>query len=115
MFQTFDQLKLQSSLIVHLVEISDSLCKLQAESLCTKIQRHDLESSFYMSGETKSGVKVFWYKKLQDVDMTRFSLVVAHEFFDALPVHKFQVSIAKFNDFSCSFYSNIHISQFYLC
>lgn len=97
LFQTFDQLQLQSLVNVHLVEVSDSLSKLQAERLCVNVQHHDLKSRFSMSGETKSGVKVFWYKTVQDIDMTHFSLVVAHEFFDALPIHKFQVGITWFS------------------
>jgi len=45
---------------------------------------------FYRKGITKDGVKVYWYYSIYDVPR-EFSIFIAHEFFDALPIHKFQV------------------------
>ncbi|XP_026681235.1 protein arginine methyltransferase NDUFAF7, mitochondrial-like isoform X2 [Diaphorina citri] len=43
----------------------------------------------YQSGTTKSGTKIKWYTSIFDVPQKNFTLFLAHEFFDALPVHKF--------------------------
>lgn len=43
---------------------------------------------FLNVGISRHGIPVFWHKQLQDVPNS-FSLIVAHEFFDALPIHKF--------------------------
>lgn len=48
-------------------------------------------SSLYFQGETLSGIKVYWYNDLKKVPQN-FSWYVAHEFFDVLPIHKFEVS-----------------------
>lgn len=44
---------------------------------------------FYRIGETLSGSKVYWYQRIEDVPK-EFSIILAHEFFDALPIHKLQ-------------------------
>lgn len=42
---------------------------------------------------TKSGIPVTWYRSIEQLpEKTGFSAFVAHEFFDALPVYKFQVN-----------------------
>lgn len=38
-----------------------------------------------------SGIKVYWYNDLKKVP-NNFSWYIAHEFFDVLPIHKFEVS-----------------------
>lgn len=47
------------------------------------------ESGWYQRSISKQGVPVFWWERLEDVPK-RFSAVLAHEFFDALPIHYFQ-------------------------
>lgn len=80
--------KLNKNMSIHFVEISPHLSKLQAQRLCYK--HNDVEDQvYYRHGETISGTKVFWYKRIEDVP-EEFSIVLAHEFFDALPVHKLQ-------------------------
>ncbi|XP_074060055.1 protein arginine methyltransferase NDUFAF7, mitochondrial isoform X3 [Macrotis lagotis] len=76
---------------VHLVEVSQKLSEIQALTLTdeTVALEHDAESSVYMKGITKSGIPIFWYRSLQDVPQG-YSFYLAHEFFDALPVHKLQ-------------------------
>lgn len=83
---------------VHLVEISPALSQLQAERLCIEsrdnepIANKDEKSiMYYRQGVTKNGVKIYWYYSINDIPK-KFSIFVAHEFFDVLPIHKFQVS-----------------------
>lgn len=47
------------------------------------------EDICYQSGTTRSGTNIKWYSSIFDVPQEHFSLILAHEFFDALPVHKF--------------------------
>ncbi|XP_013781570.1 protein arginine methyltransferase NDUFAF7, mitochondrial-like [Limulus polyphemus] len=93
---------------LHLVEVSPHLSQLQELKLCGTVsvvkdvleaedrQRHlhlhtgpESEEHFYKYNITKHGVPVSWYRHLEDVPRG-FSCFIAHEFFDALPIHKFQ-------------------------
>uniref|UniRef100_A0A8C5LA97 Protein arginine methyltransferase NDUFAF7 n=1 Tax=Jaculus jaculus TaxID=51337 RepID=A0A8C5LA97_JACJA len=76
---------------VRLVEVSQKLSEIQALTLTKeKIPlEKDAESLEYMKGVSKSGIPVSWYRDLKDVP-EGYSFYLAHEFFDALPVHKFQ-------------------------
>lgn len=76
-----------------MVEVSEILSKIQSEKLCTSVENYNTDSYFYKSGKTKIGVNIYWYKSIQDIKMEQFSFVIAHEFFDALPIHKFQVGL----------------------
>lgn len=49
------------------------------------------DAKHYQKGIMKDGTRVFWYYSLNEVPHN-FSCFLAHEFFDALPVHKFKVS-----------------------
>nr|XP_005893806.1 PREDICTED: NADH dehydrogenase [ubiquinone] complex I, assembly factor 7 isoform X2 [Bos mutus] len=76
---------------LHLVEVSQKLSEIQALTLTEEkvpLERN-AESPVYMKGVTKSGIPVSWYRDLQDVPK-EYSFYLAHEFFDVLPVHKFQ-------------------------
>lgn len=80
--------KLNKDMSIHFVDISPHLSKLQAQRLCYK--HNDVEHQvYYRHGETISGTKVYWYKQIEDVP-EEFSIILAHEFFDALPFHKLQ-------------------------
>ncbi|XP_058134382.1 protein arginine methyltransferase NDUFAF7, mitochondrial isoform X2 [Dasypus novemcinctus] len=76
---------------IHLVEVSQRLSEIQALKLTE--EKFPLErnagSPVYMKGVTKSGIPISWYRCLQDVPKG-YSFYLAHEFFDVLPVHKFQ-------------------------
>lgn len=78
-------------LSIHFVELSPFLSKMQAQKLCYKTQEFDKQSNlpFYRIGETVTGIKCHWYQRIEDVPK-EFSIILAHEFFDALPVHKLQ-------------------------
>ncbi|KAL6095500.1 ndufaf7 [Pungitius sinensis] len=80
-----------ASLSLHLVEVSPVLSRLQAHKLTgTQSREADAEDEpVYRRGETAAGLPVSWYRRLEDVP-TGFSIFLAHEFFDALPIHKFQ-------------------------
>jgi len=69
----------QPHISLHLVEISEEMRKLQVEKLC---------GSPTNLTKSKYGNEIFWYDNLRDVPK-QFSLFISHEFFDALPIHKF--------------------------
>ncbi|XP_044763454.1 protein arginine methyltransferase NDUFAF7 homolog, mitochondrial [Coccinella septempunctata] len=88
--RVFGQFKSLSSCSLSLVEVSPYLSKLQGQRLCLQSNNVSIPSSpFYKEGIAQEGVQVKWYKRLEDVPDI-FSIVIAHEFFDALPIHKFQ-------------------------
>ncbi|XP_071795562.1 protein arginine methyltransferase NDUFAF7, mitochondrial-like isoform X1 [Asterias amurensis] len=84
-------------LSLHLVEVSPKMSQLQEEKLTGRPGSRDASSKVedsteekaYKSVQSKTGVPVSWYRRLQDVPKGT-SCFVAHEFFDALPIHKFQ-------------------------
>ncbi|XP_063366213.1 protein arginine methyltransferase NDUFAF7 homolog, mitochondrial isoform X2 [Cydia amplana] len=76
-------------LSIHLVEISDTMQTVQAHQLCASHKGCDVDSPHYCEGETTSGIKVYWYYDLKKVPCN-FSWYIAHEFFDVLPIHKFE-------------------------
>ncbi|MCI4389615.1 hypothetical protein PGIGA_G00100240 [Pangasianodon gigas] len=80
-----------ASVSVHLVEVSPKLSEVQAHCLAgenTQVCVSD-EESVYRTGTTHTGVPVSWYRRIDDIPRG-FSIFLAHEFFDALPIHKFQ-------------------------
>ncbi|XP_073006764.1 uncharacterized protein [Typha latifolia] len=75
------------SLNVHMVECSPALQKVQYSRLkCT---------DEYMDGTKRavsslSGVPIYWHASLEQVPLGLPTIIIAHEFYDALPVHQFQ-------------------------
>ncbi|XP_053962422.1 protein arginine methyltransferase NDUFAF7 homolog, mitochondrial [Anastrepha ludens] len=89
-FKVLTQLKIAGQFSFHMVEISPHLSKIQAQRLCFSTETvTDDSSPHYQTGKTATGTRVYWHKRLEDVPRA-FSIVLAHEFFDALPVHKLQ-------------------------
>ncbi|XP_063538031.1 protein arginine methyltransferase NDUFAF7 homolog, mitochondrial [Cydia strobilella] len=76
-------------LSLHLVEISDTMQTVQAHRLCASHKGCDVDSPHYCEGESTSGIKVYWYNDLKKVPCN-FSWYIAHEFFDVLPIYKFE-------------------------
>lgn len=85
---------------IHLIEISPFLSELQAECLCSQYSKdindddsnnkRNPSTNYYQKGETINGkIPIYWHRLLEDVP-TGFALMIAHEFFDALPIHKFE-------------------------
>lgn len=102
--QVFTQLEALETVSLHLVEISPLLSKIQERKLCntesiTSNELTEITSKYTKMGRSKYGVPVYWYNRIEDVP-EGFSLYIAHEFFDALPIHKFQVCLVliEFNN-----------------
>lgn len=95
--RVLSKLKMSEDLSVSLVEISPFMCQLQAQQLC--VNSNDTSDEFlnYHTGETISGIPINWYRTVTDVP-AGFSIILAHEFFDALPTHKFQKSDDKWHE-----------------
>ena len=75
---------------LHLVEVSPTLRSIQHQRLCCETL--ELESNAVSSDEGRcnaAGMPISWYKDLDEVPSGECTFFVAHEFFDALPVHKF--------------------------
>jgi len=108
-FKNFPEVK--DSVSLHMVEVSPALARIQIEKLTdeklTNKQSSRLTENYdsygtdntkkgsvdpYYHCTTKYGISASWYKTLNDVP-PQPSFYLAHEFFDALPVCKFQVSM----------------------
>ncbi|XP_076394555.1 protein arginine methyltransferase NDUFAF7, mitochondrial isoform X1 [Megachile rotundata] len=95
--RVFKQLKVLSDVSVHLIEISPTLSSIQAKTLCKTTKEYDTVTNnfdqnvipYYREGVTEDGINVYWYRSVMDLPK-KFSIFLAHEFFDALPIHKFQ-------------------------
>uniref|UniRef100_A0A182T4K6 Protein arginine methyltransferase NDUFAF7 n=1 Tax=Anopheles maculatus TaxID=74869 RepID=A0A182T4K6_9DIPT len=75
----------------HLVEMSSNLQRLQAERLCHGTVHRtaaDQVEPYLQEGTTSSGINLRWYTDIVEVPKG-FSIILANEFFDALPVHVF--------------------------
>lgn len=91
--RVFAKLKLldPADLSVAMVEISQHLSGVQQERLCggTVDSVKDGEDGSYRMGRSiHQGCEIRWFHHLPDVPRSPFTLFLAHEFFDALPVHK---------------------------
>lgn len=97
--RVLSRLGLSKQLSMHMVEVSPHMSNLQASRLCSKIvegQSTD-DARHYKYGETISGIKTYWYNRIEDVPQG-FTIYLAHEFFDALPIHKFQKVDGKWRE-----------------
>ncbi|KAJ3327974.1 hypothetical protein HDU76_010814 [Blyttiomyces sp. JEL0837] len=90
--RTVDQFKyFQSSLEqVHMVEASPFLRRMQAKALCGSQVSTAMEEPQNLG--LHSGVNVSWHDSLSDVPTGNPTFIIAHEFFDALPVYQFEKS-----------------------
>ncbi|KAK9271769.1 hypothetical protein L1049_002132 [Liquidambar formosana] len=78
------------SLHIHMVECSPTLQKLQHHNLkCTDEDNMggDLDKRTI---STLAGTPVSWHADLEQVPSGSPTIIIAHEFYDALPVHQFQ-------------------------
>ncbi|KAF7802936.1 protein arginine methyltransferase NDUFAF7, mitochondrial [Senna tora] len=81
--------KFIDSLHVHLVECSPALQKLQHLNLKC-IDQDNVESADKRIISSLAGNPVSWHATLEQVPSGLPTIIIAHEFFDALPVHQFQ-------------------------
>ncbi|CAI2173420.1 1297_t:CDS:10 [Funneliformis geosporum] len=75
---------------VHLIEISPELRNLQLKKLCEN-QFEKTESMPEMFKRDNDGMKFYWHNNLDEIP-AECSFIVAHEFFDALPIHRFELT-----------------------
>ncbi|XP_045183617.2 protein arginine methyltransferase NDUFAF7, mitochondrial-like [Mercenaria mercenaria] len=83
---------LRKALSLHLVEVSEKLSEMQEEKLtCSNSSTKTSTdgSSHYKTCVSKHGPSVYWYRDIDEIP-AGFTMFVAHEFFDALPIHIFQ-------------------------
>lgn len=90
--RVFSKFKIaESDFSVNLVEVSPYLSEAQEKQLCPSQtqQANELpkDSQHYKESVSLYGSPVRWYNHISDLPRT-FTLFLAHEFFDALPVHK---------------------------
>ncbi|XP_078047941.1 protein arginine methyltransferase NDUFAF7, mitochondrial isoform X2 [Augochlora pura] len=103
--RAFKQLHVLNSVSVHLVEISPALSLIQANNLCKATKECNIKVSesehntttHYREGVTEDNVNIYWYYSVKDIPKG-FSIFLAHEFFDALPIHKFQRTDKGWNE-----------------
>ncbi|XP_050217997.1 uncharacterized protein LOC126668835 [Mercurialis annua] len=80
------------SLHIHMVECSPALQKLQFQNLkCVDGQNAD-GSVENRTISTLAGTPISWHPSLEQVPTGAPTIIIAHEFYDALPVHQFQRS-----------------------
>lgn len=79
----------ESKASVHLVEISDALIDQQERLLCENPSSSVSDEAYVRKNTTRTGLPIYWYRDLDDVP-AGFSVYVANEFLDALPIHQFQ-------------------------
>ncbi|PWW75549.1 DUF185-domain-containing protein [Tuber magnatum] len=77
---------------VYLVEASPSLREAQKVLLCgPKIKMRQIENGFACQSKTSPKTDIIWYEDFSFIPRgkDRTSYIIAHEFFDALPIHAF--------------------------
>lgn len=91
LFQHFRQKVFgESKLSFRFVEVSETLSKLQYDVLCGTKLECAMPPDCYQAGYSKIGhFPMYWYRDLDSVPNDKFAFFLAHEFFDALPIHKF--------------------------
>lgn len=78
------------SLHIHMVECSPALQKLQHQSLKCVDEDNTIEGVGKRSLSTLTGTPVSWHAALEQVPSGLPTIIIAHEFYDALPIHQFQ-------------------------
>ncbi|THU68420.1 hypothetical protein C4D60_Mb08t03710 [Musa balbisiana] len=85
-------LKFTKSLNIHMVECSPALQKVQYSMLKCADEAMNDDSSAKRTISMLSGSSISWHATLEQVPLGLPTIIIAHEFYDALPVHQFQKS-----------------------
>ncbi|KAJ8466944.1 hypothetical protein OPV22_029496 [Ensete ventricosum] len=85
-------LKFTRSLNIHMVECSPALQKVQYSTLKCADEAMNDDSSAKRTISMLSGSSISWHATLEQVPLGLPTIIIAHEFYDALPVHQFQKS-----------------------
>ncbi|KAJ3671111.1 hypothetical protein LUZ60_008537 [Juncus effusus] len=78
------------SLNIHMVECSTALQKIQFEKLKCKNESLNEKDGTKMGISSISESPVHWHASLEQVPSGLPTIILAHEFYDALPIHQFQ-------------------------
>ncbi|GMT19968.1 hypothetical protein PFISCL1PPCAC_11265 [Pristionchus fissidentatus] len=83
---------------LHLIEASDALIDAQEETLCGQKTSNTTTpkegQNWVRANQSRDGVAVYWYKNIDDLP-DGFTVFIANEFLDALPVHCFEKEAGK--------------------
>lgn len=95
-FKHFQALKDAS---VCLVEVSPLLSDIQARKLCvqTVLSKNEDDPVYREGTSVAHKIPIKWYRDLKNVPNI-FTLLIAHEFFDALPIHKFRKTASGYRE-----------------
>ncbi|PQE16639.1 hypothetical protein CJF30_00003333 [Rutstroemia sp. NJR-2017a BBW] len=76
---------------VYMVEASPALRDAQKELLCGKNKMNEIDIGYKCISQY-ANIPIIWTENIKDVpsDPSKTPFIVAHEFFDALPIHAFQ-------------------------
>ncbi|XP_020597293.1 protein arginine methyltransferase NDUFAF7, mitochondrial isoform X2 [Phalaenopsis equestris] len=98
------------SLDIHLVECSPTLQKLQYNTLKCIDEAISGDNTAKRITTTLTGAPILWHADLEEVPSGLPTIIIAHEFYDALPIHQFQRTssgwtekVVDLSDDSCSF------------
>ncbi|KAH7686562.1 Protein arginine methyltransferase NDUFAF7 protein [Dioscorea alata] len=78
------------SLHIHMVECSPTLRKVQYDNLKCTDEAVNEEDHTKRTISMLSGAPISWHSTLEEVPSGSPTIIIAHEFYDALPVHQFQ-------------------------
>ncbi|KAK1432841.1 hypothetical protein QVD17_09743 [Tagetes erecta] len=78
--------KFTRSVNIHMIEVSPALKKIQK----TTLKCNNEDGADENTATTLTGTPVSWHSTLEEVPTGLPTIIIAHEFFDALPVHQFQ-------------------------
>jgi NADH dehydrogenase [ubiquinone] 1 alpha subcomplex assembly factor 7 len=86
---------------IHMVENSSNLRSVQTKLLCGTVDSVALnEATTYTATTHTYNIPITWYYGIKDIEKRTdsMSIVIAHEFFDALPVHVLEVKPKQQSD-----------------
>lgn len=81
----------KTQITFHFIEVSESLSKIQCETLCVSGSKKENQTDeCFQEGQSKvGGFPMYWHRDIESIPDNTFTFFLAHEFFDALPIHKF--------------------------